>query len=50
MDAVEAFRKRALNPEHPMMRGSAQNGDIFFQAPRGCNKYYEAFRASLRST
>ena len=39
MDAVEAFRKRALNPEHPVMRGSHENGDIFFQHREACNKY-----------
>ena len=42
MDAVEAFRKRALNPEHPVMRGSHENGDIFFQHREACNKYYDA--------
>ena len=42
MDAVKAFRKRALNPEHPVMRGSHENGDIFFQHREACNKYYEA--------
>lgn len=42
MDAVEAFRKRALNPEHPTMRGSHENGDIFFQHREACNAYYEA--------
>ena len=42
MDAVEAFRKRALNPEHAMMRGSHENGDIFFQHREAANKYYEA--------
>ncbi len=42
MDAVEAFRKRALNPERPVMRGSHENGDIFFQNREACNKYYEA--------
>ena len=42
MEAVEAFRKRALNPEHPVMRGSHENGDIFFQHRESCNKYYEA--------
>ena len=41
-DAVEAFRRRALNPEHPVIRGTAQNDDIFFQAREACNKYYEA--------
>ena len=42
MDAVKAFRNRALNPERPVMRGSHENGDIFFQHREACNKYYEA--------
>ncbi|OUQ22282.1 pyruvate:ferredoxin (flavodoxin) oxidoreductase [Flavonifractor sp. An135] len=42
MDAVEAFRKRALNPERPVMRGSHENGDVFFQHREACNKYYDA--------
>ena len=42
MDAVNAFRARALNPEHPTMRGSHENGDIFFQHREACNQYYEA--------
>ncbi len=42
MDAVNAFRKRALNPEHPVMRGSHENGDIFFQHREACNEYYDA--------
>ena len=41
-DAVEEFRRRALNPEHPVTRGTAQNDDIFFQAREACNKYYDA--------
>ncbi|MBO5918822.1 MAG: pyruvate:ferredoxin (flavodoxin) oxidoreductase, partial [Oscillospiraceae bacterium] len=45
MEAVEAFRKRALNPERPVMRGSHQNGDIFFQNREASNKYYEAVPA-----
>ena len=45
MDAVAAFRKRALNPEHPTMRGSHENGDIFFQHREACNKYYNALPA-----
>ena len=45
MEAVEAFRKRALNPEHPVMRGSHENGDIFFQHREACNKYYDAVPA-----
>ena len=42
MDAVKAFRQRALNPEHPTMRGSHENGDVFFQHREACNSYYEA--------
>ncbi|NBI09728.1 pyruvate:ferredoxin (flavodoxin) oxidoreductase [Colidextribacter sp. OB.20] len=42
MDAVAAFRARALNPEHPTMRGSHENGDIFFQHREACNRYYDA--------
>jgi len=45
MDAVNAFRKNALNPEKPVLRGSAQNPDIFFQAREACNKYYTALPA-----
>ena len=41
-DAVNAFRRRALNPEHPVTRGTAQNDDIFFQASEASNKYYNA--------
>ena len=42
MDALDAFRRRALNPEHPVLRGSAQNPDIFFQAREACNPFYDA--------
>ncbi|WP_029503128.1 pyruvate:ferredoxin (flavodoxin) oxidoreductase [Lachnoclostridium phytofermentans] len=42
MDAVDAFRNRALNPEHPVQRGTAQNPDVFFQAREACNQYYDA--------
>jgi len=42
MDAVKEFRKRALNPEHPVLRGTAQNPDIFFQAREACNPFYNA--------
>ncbi|MBR6506387.1 MAG: pyruvate:ferredoxin (flavodoxin) oxidoreductase [Clostridia bacterium] len=44
-DAVAAFRARSLNPAHPVLRGSAENGDIFFQHREACNSYYEAFPA-----
>ena len=40
-DAVDRFRRNSLNPEHPVMRGTAQNDDIFFQAREACNKYYD---------
>ena len=42
MDAIAAFKKRALNPEHPVLHGSAQNPDIFFQVREACNPYYDA--------
>ena len=42
MDSVDAFRKRALNPERPVMRGSHENGDIFFQHRESCNVFYDA--------
>ena len=42
MDAVDAFRKRSINPEHPVLRGSAENGDIFFQHREACNPYYDS--------
>ena len=41
-DAIAAFRARSLNPEHPVLRGSAENGDIFFQHREACNSYYDA--------
>ena len=45
MDAVKAFRDRSLNPENPALRGSAENGDIFFQHREACNPYYDALPA-----
>ena len=45
MDAVAAFRARSINPEHPVLRGSAENGDIFFQHREACNSYYDAVPA-----
>ncbi|MGM9680149.1 MAG: pyruvate:ferredoxin (flavodoxin) oxidoreductase [Eubacteriales bacterium] len=45
MDAVAEFRARAINPEHPVLRGSAENGDIFFQHREACNPYYDALPA-----
>ncbi len=44
-DAVKAFRDRSLNPENPILRGSAENGDIFFQHREACNSYYNALPA-----
>ena len=45
MDAIEAFRRRSLNPEHPAQRGTAQNPDVFFQAKEANNKFYDAVPA-----
>ena len=45
MDAVQAFRDHALNPEHPHARGSHENGDIFFQHREACNPAYNALPA-----
>ena len=42
MDSIDEFRRHALNPNHPELRGSAQNPDVFFQAREACNPYYEA--------
>jgi len=42
MDAVKAFRNRALNPEHPVIRGTTQNPDIYFQQREGANPFYDA--------
>ncbi|HPK56527.1 MAG TPA: pyruvate:ferredoxin (flavodoxin) oxidoreductase, partial [Spirochaetota bacterium] len=42
MDAVKKFREEALNPNHPVTRGTAQNPDVFFQAREACNKFYDA--------
>jgi len=49
MDAVKAFRDHALNPDHPSMRGSHENGDIFFQNREACNKYYDAIPAIVEN-
>ncbi len=48
LEAVDAFRKHALNPNHPCQRGSAQNPDIFFQAREACNPYYDALPALVQ--
>ncbi len=41
-EALKEFKQRALNPEHPVTRGTAQNPDVFFQARESCNTYYDA--------
>ena len=48
MEAIDAFRRNALNPNHPCQRGSAQNPDIFFQAREACNPYYDALPAVVQ--
>ena len=48
MDAIDAYRRDALNPNHPCQRGSAQNADIFFQAREACNPYYDAMPAIVQ--
>lgn len=48
-DKVAAFRRRAMNPEHPDLRGSAQNPDVYFQNREAANKYYDAFPAIVQS-
>lgn len=49
MDAVQKFRKNALNPEHPVIRGTNQNPDIYFQAREASNKYYEEVPAIVEN-
>ena len=49
MDAVDAFRMHALNPNHPCQRGSAQNPDIFFQAREACNSAYDEMPEIVQS-
>jgi pyruvate-ferredoxin/flavodoxin oxidoreductase len=48
-DALNAFRKNALNPERPCLRGTAQNPDIYFQGREAANRFYQAFPASFRN-
>ena len=48
LDAIDAYRRDALNPNHPVERGSAQNADIFFQAREACNPYYDAMPAIVQ--
>ncbi len=47
---IEAHRQRALNPEHPVLRGTAQNPDAFFQAREACNGFYDAAPAVVQQT
>ena len=47
-DAIESFRRRAMNPEHPDLRGSAQNWDVYFQNREAANRYYDAFPAIVQ--
>jgi pyruvate-ferredoxin/flavodoxin oxidoreductase len=49
-DHIKAFRKRGLNPEHPMIRGTAQNPDVFFQAREAANEYYNKLPGIVRET
>ena len=46
-DAIEEFRNHSLNPENPSMRGSHENGDIFFQHREACNRYYDELPATV---
>lgn len=48
--AIKEFRERAMNPEHPHLRGTAQNPDIFFQAKEAANKYYDATPQIVQDT
>lgn len=50
VEAVDAFRKRALNPEHPVQRGTAQNPDIFFQVREAANGYYDRLPEIVENT
>jgi len=47
-DRVRACRERALSPEHPFIRGTSQNPDLFFQSREACNPYYHAFAAIVQ--
>jgi pyruvate-ferredoxin/flavodoxin oxidoreductase len=49
MDKIDEFRANALNPNHPCQRGSAQNGDIFFQAREACNPYYDELPGKVQA-
>lgn len=47
-DKIKAFRRRAMNPEHPDLRGSAQNSDVYFQNREAANRFYNAFPAIVQ--
>jgi pyruvate-ferredoxin/flavodoxin oxidoreductase len=49
-DLVRAHRDRAMNPDHPVLRGTAQNPDVFFQAREACNSYYDALPGIVQET
>ncbi|MBQ0080854.1 MAG: pyruvate:ferredoxin (flavodoxin) oxidoreductase [Alistipes sp.] len=49
-DALKAFRQRALNPEHPVTRGTAQNPDIYFQTREVANKFYDSIADQVAQT
>ena len=49
-EALDKFRKHALNPDNPVTRGTAQNPDIYFQTREAVNKYYDALLKSLKNT
>jgi pyruvate-ferredoxin/flavodoxin oxidoreductase len=50
MDLVAAHRRRAMTPEHPVLRGTAQNPDVFFQAREACNPFYQACAGVVQRT
>jgi pyruvate-ferredoxin/flavodoxin oxidoreductase len=49
-EAIAAHRRRALSPDHPILRGTAQNPDVFFQAREACNTFYDALPAIVQQT
>ena len=49
VDKIKAFRARSMNPEHPHLRGSAQNWDVYFQNTEARNRYYDAFPAVVQA-
>jgi pyruvate-ferredoxin/flavodoxin oxidoreductase len=49
-EAITAHRRRALSPDHPLLRGTAQNPDVFFQAREACNLYYARLPGIVNET